>query len=234
MKILALDTSSDACSASVLVDNTMHSVYEVEPRAHTRLIIPMVEQVLAKAKLTLQEVDAIAFGQGPGAFTGVRIGTGVTQGLALAADKPVIPVSTLAALAQQAYELNQAQAVLVAQDARMNEVYWGEYQLIDGYMTLQGDEQAINPELIELPTSADAYMAVGNGWQVYEQVFASDFTKLITQKNTQWLPAAEYVARLAVPAYEQGKAIAPDEAEPTYLRNKVALTTKEREANKPK
>lgn len=233
MKILALDTSTDACSAALLIEDTLHCEYEVTPRAHTRLILPMVERVLAQGELALKDIDAIAFGRGPGAFTGVRIGAGVTQGLALAADKPVIPVSTLAALAQQAYINAQAEHVLVALDARMNEVYWGEYQLQDGYMQLQGEECVISPELVPQPQPSQAsYMTVGNGWQVYEEVFPNNLTTLSHKQNTEWLPAAEYIARLAVKDYQQGLCLAPELAEPIYLRNKVALTIKEREAKK--
>ena len=118
MNILAIDTSSDACSAALICGEERYLEYTVEPRAHTRLILPMVESVLAQGGIKLQDVDALAFGRGPGAFTGVRIATGIVQGLALAADKPVVAVSTLAALAQQTYVEQGAERVLVAVDAR--------------------------------------------------------------------------------------------------------------------
>ena len=122
MKLLALDTSTEACSVAVYSDGVTFSAFELTPREHTHKILPMIEQVLAQVALRLSEVDALVVGRGPGAFTGIRIGIGVAQGLALAADKPVIPVSTLAALAQQAYQQYGATQVLAALDARMNEM----------------------------------------------------------------------------------------------------------------
>ena len=159
MKILALDTSTEACSAAVYADKQVYAQFALTPREHTRLILPMVEKVLGDADLRLQDVDAIAVGRGPGAFTGIRIGVGVAQGLAMAADKPILPVSTLAALAQQAYVQQGATQVLAALDARMQEVYWGQYSLKDGIMQLQGKSRYVHL-LIRL------YLKVLHGLQV--------------------------------------------------------------------
>ena len=239
MNILALDTSSDACSAAVLCGENGESCFAeftVEPRAHTRLILPMVESVLQQAGLTLQDMDALAFGRGPGAFTGVRIATGVVQGLALAADKPVIPVSTLAAIAQQAYQEQQAEKVLVAVDARMGEVYWGQYRLAGDVMQLQGEEQVLAPADAPLPLTGAAefagndWLAAGSGWVEYAEVLQPRFADLVSAYQAEYLPTAEYIARLALAGWKRGEAVDAELAQPVYLRNKVAQTIRERAA----
>ena len=227
MKLLALDTSTEACSVAVFADGVTFSEFELTPRAHTQLILPMVEKVLAAAGLHLQEVDAIAVGCGPGAFTGIRIGVGVAQGLAMAADKPVIPLSTLAALAQQAYVQHGATQVLVALDARMGEVYWGQYALQDGLMQLQGEEQVCAPAAVPVPAS-DAWFAIGHGWAAYAEALQTRFAGKLTGTDAESLPAAEFMLPLAVAEWQAGRAVAPEEAQPVYLRNKIALTTQER------
>lgn len=228
MNILALDTSSDACSAALLTDGVCHTEFTVGPRAHTRLILPMIERVLAQGGIELKAVDALAFGRGPGAFTGVRIATGIVQGLALAADKPVVPVSTLAAIAQQAHLEQQAGHVLVAVDARMGEVYWGRYELADGIMQLQGEELVIAPEDAPLPESGEQWLGAGSGWREYADTLQPRFAGCVKRLNTEYLPAAEYIAHLAAAAWQRGEAVDAELAQPVYLRNKVAETTRER------
>ena len=230
MNILVLDTSSDACSAALLSNGVCHTEFTVEARAHTRLILPMVERVLAQGGIALKAVDALAFGRGPGAFTGVRIATGVVQGLALAADKPVVPVSTLAAIAQQAYLQEQASHVLVAVDARMGEVYWGRYELVGGIMQLQGEELVIAPEDAPLPESGEQHqwLGAGSGWREYADTLKSRFVGCVSGINAEYLPAAEYIAHLAAAAWQRGEAVDAELAQPVYLRNKVAETTRER------
>jgi tRNA threonylcarbamoyladenosine biosynthesis protein TsaB len=227
MKLLALDTSTEACSAAVYADGVTFSEFELTPRAHTQLILPMVEKVLSAAGLRLQDVDALAVGCGPGAFTGIRIGVGVAQGLAMAADKPVIPLSTLAALAQQAYMQHGATQVLVALDARMGEVYWGQYALQDGLMQLQGVELVCSPADAPLPETV-GWFAIGHGWSAYADALQARFAGKLTGMDTDSLPAAEFMLPLAVAEWQAGRAVAPEEAQPVYLRNKIALTTKER------
>ncbi|PID50201.1 MAG: tRNA (adenosine(37)-N6)-threonylcarbamoyltransferase complex dimerization subunit type 1 TsaB [Proteobacteria bacterium] len=227
MKLLAIDTSSDACSAAVLTDKAYEVVFELAPRAHTRLILPMVETVLAHAALRLSELDAIAFGRGPGAFTGVRIAVGVAQGLALAADKPVLPISSLAALAEQAYEELEATHVMVALDARMGEVYWGEYVLQDGRMCLQREESVDKPEAVPLPAFNQKIIGVGSGWAAYP-VLQQRFEPCLLAVYADWLPSAGFVVKLARFDWQNGLQVVADLAQPVYLRNKVAQTTRER------
>ncbi|MEN9435274.1 MAG: tRNA ((37)-N6)-threonylcarbamoyltransferase complex dimerization subunit type 1 TsaB [Pseudomonadota bacterium] len=233
MNLLAFDTSSDACSAAVLTPNGTVSRFELTPKAHTQLILPMIEQVLAEAGLSLKQVDAIAFGCGPGAFTGIRIATGIAQGLALAADKRLIPVSTLAAMAQQAHHQLGASQVLVALDARMEEVYWGQYGLIDDRMQPLTTECVVAPTQVALPISeSQSWLGVGSGWRQYEALLMPRFKPYLVEVQPNLLPAAEYVVQLAAYAYQQGQLVSPELVEPVYLRNKVALTTSERTALK--
>ncbi|MDD5394281.1 MAG: tRNA (adenosine(37)-N6)-threonylcarbamoyltransferase complex dimerization subunit type 1 TsaB [Thiothrix sp.] len=229
MKLLALDTSTESCSAAVYADGAVFSEFELTPRAHTQLILPMVEKVLSTAGLRLQEVDAVVVGRGPGAFTGIRIGVGVAQGLAMAADKPVIPISTLAALAQQAYMQRGATQVLAALDARMKEIYWGQYALQDGLMQLQGEEQVCAPENAPVPDVGN-WFAVGHGWSAYADALQTRFAGKLDGVDVDSLPAAEFMLPLAIAEWQAGRAGAPEDAQPVYLRNKIALTTQERMA----
>ncbi len=128
MRILAIDTATEACSAALWNDGTLSAHFEICPREHTQRILPLVQEVLTESGTTLSELDALAFGRGPGSFTGVRIGIGIAQGLALGAELPMIGVSTLATMAQGAWRKTGATRVLAAIDARMGEVYWAEYQ----------------------------------------------------------------------------------------------------------
>ena len=233
MNLLALDTSSDACSAAVWTPNGCFSRFELTPKAHTQLILPMIEEVLLEAGLALKQLEAIAFGCGPGAFTGVRIATGVAQGLALAADKRLIPISTLAAMAQQAYQTHHAEQVLVALDARMGEVYWGSYGLIDGRMQPLAAECVTAPDRAPLPSPISSnWVGVGNGWHHYATPLRSRFADCLKDIQTDYWPNATYMAQLAIYAHQQGQWVDPELVEPVYLRNKVALTTLERAALK--
>lgn len=227
MKLLALDTSTEACSAAVYVDGTTFSAFELTPRAHTQLILPMLEQVLGQAGLPLAAMDAIVVGRGPGAFTGIRIGVGVAQGLAMAVDKPIVPVSTLAALAQQAYVQQGATQVLAALDARMGEVYWGQFTVHQGLVQLQGEEQVCAPGEVPLPDTG-RWFGVGHGWSAYTDALQTRFGAVLAGVDATPLPAAEFMLPLAVAAWQAGRAVDPELAQPVYLRNKIALTTQER------
>ncbi|RBL65802.1 tRNA (adenosine(37)-N6)-threonylcarbamoyltransferase complex dimerization subunit type 1 TsaB, partial [Pseudomonas sp. MWU13-2625] len=145
--MLALDTATEACSVALLHDGKVTSHYEVIPRLHAQKLLPMIQELLANAGVTLQQVEAIAFGRGPGAFTGVRIAIGVVQGLAFALERPVLPVSNLAVLAQRALREHGATQVASAIDARMVEVYWGCYQEVAGEMGLVGAEAGLPREV---------------------------------------------------------------------------------------
>ena len=167
MKILAIDTSGDACSAALLIDSELTQRLEREPRRHGELVLGMMEGLLARAGIGLTQLDAMAFGRGPGSFTGVRIATSVVQGAAFGADLPVVPVSTLAALAQGHYRSSGSSRVLAALDARMGELYWGPYRLSDGnLMRPVSAEEVAAPEMVSIPEDGD-WSGTGSGWDAY-------------------------------------------------------------------
>jgi len=155
MKLLALDTATDACSAAVWVDGVVHERYELAPRRHAALILPMIEAVLAEVGLRPAQLDAVAFGRGPGAFTGVRIAVGIAQGIAFAADLPVVPVSTLAAVALGVGRETGYARLAVALDARMSEVYWGTYAVTADDAELLGEERVCAPAAVTAPAGDD-------------------------------------------------------------------------------
>jgi len=228
MKILAIETATDACSAALLQDDEVRVEYKLAPRKHTQLILPMVEKLLANAQLAITDMDAIAFGQGPGAFTGLRIAAGVTQGLALSADLPVIAISTLAAMAQQSHQQYQSDHILVALDARIHEVYWGEYIAIDGRVELSGNEQVVLPEKIKQLTEGQ-WVGVGSGWEAYTDMLTQRTSGHVEAIHADLTPSAEFIAQLASYEYEKGNLLPVEQAQPIYLRDKVADTIAERE-----
>ncbi|AYK20252.1 tRNA (adenosine(37)-N6)-threonylcarbamoyltransferase complex dimerization subunit type 1 TsaB [Aeromonas veronii] len=221
MKILAVDTATEACSAALLVGDKLFSRWEEAPRDHTRKILPMVQAVLEDAGISLSDLDAIAFGRGPGSFTGVRIGISVAQGLAFGAGVPLIGISTLAAMAQGAYRLDGAQQVLTAIDARMNEVYFGRYELIDGRMQLVGDEVVSEPvALVDARGKlAGPVTCVGTGFETYGETL-SGLADELAESQVRF-PAAEDMLPLARAAWLAGEAVPVEQATPVYLRDKV-------------
>ncbi|MFQ2340989.1 tRNA (adenosine(37)-N6)-threonylcarbamoyltransferase complex dimerization subunit type 1 TsaB [Aeromonas dhakensis] len=221
LKILAVDTATEACSAALLVGEKVFSRWEEAPRDHTRKILPMVQAVLDEAGVTLEELDAIAFGRGPGSFTGVRIGIGVAQGLALGAGVPLIGISTLAAMAQGAHRLDGAERVLTAIDARMDEVYFGQYELIDGRIQLVGEEMVSGPAALVASrgTLPGSFTRVGTGFETYGETLAALADELVASQVR--FPAAEDMLPLARSAWLAGEAVAVEQATPVYLRDKV-------------
>ncbi|MDZ5603534.1 tRNA (adenosine(37)-N6)-threonylcarbamoyltransferase complex dimerization subunit type 1 TsaB [Pseudomonas sp. RP23018S] len=216
--LLALDTATEACSVALLHEGKVTSHHEVIPRQHAQKLLPMIKQLLADAGLPLSALDAIAFGRGPGAFTGVRIAIGVVQGLGFALDRPVLPVSNLAALAQGALRTRGVQHVAAAIDARMDEVYWGCYQAEAGEMRVRGREAVLAPERVVLPELAGAeWFGAGTGWAYAERLAAS-----VGSFDAHLLPTAHDVLALASFAWARGEAVAADQAQPVYLRDNVA------------
>jgi tRNA threonylcarbamoyladenosine biosynthesis protein TsaB len=222
--LLALDTATEACSVALLHDGRVLSHYEVIPRLHAQRLLPMIKDLLAEAGIALSALDGIAFGRGPGAFTGVRIAIGVVQGLAFALERPVLPVSTLAVLAQRALREQGATQVAAAIDARMDEVYWGCYRETAGEMRLAGVEAVQPPESSVLPDDASGdWFGAGTGWGYGERIGVQ-----LVGQDAAMLPHAEDLLTLARFAFERGEAIAADQAAPVYLRDKVAQTKAER------
>ena len=219
MKILALDTATEACSAALLSGDAVYERHDIAPRRHAELILPMVDAVLAHAGLGLNDLDAIAFGRGPGAFTGVRIAAGVTQGLALGAGLPVIPVSSLAALAQPA--LDNGAIVLPAIDARMGEVYWSAYESgQDGLATALVDEQVASPDTVRVAPTGQIF-GVGSGWGTYRERLGRVLHGRLGGIDPECFPLAKDMLPLAVREYNAGRCVSPEQALPVYLRDNV-------------
>lgn len=217
--LLALDTATEACSVALLHEGKVLSHYEVIPRLHAQRLLPMISDLLAEGGIALSAVDGIAFGRGPGAFTGVRIAIGVVQGLAFALDRPVLPVSNLAVLAQRALREHGAQQVASAIDARMDEVYWGCYRAEQGEMRLAGIEAVLPPEQAVLPREASGdWFGAGTGWGT----FAARIAVPVVGQEPNMLPHALDLLSLARFAWARGEALPADQAQPVYLRDKVA------------
>lgn len=219
MKLLAIDTATEACSAALHIDDVTTIKYEVAPRKHAELILTMIDELLSESSILLTQLDAMAFGRGPGAFTGVRIAAGVTQGLAVSADCPVVPVSTLAALAQGA--ISESKQVACAIDARMDEVYWGLYTANQhNIMQLVGEETVCPPDAVHIPVS-NGWYGVGSGWQSYENELQTRMAGSLSGFRPADYPSAEAICTLAIDAYQRGEAVDAAEAQPVYLRDKV-------------
>lgn len=222
MKILAVETATDACSAALLWGGEIRLRYQVLPRGHTDLVLGMLDELLAEAGIRPPDLDAVAFGRGPGSFTGVRIAAGVAQGAAFGAGLPVVPVSTLAALAQRAYREWGAQRVAAAFDARMQEVYWGCYQLDgQGLMAETLGEQVAAPDQVTPPEGA-GWLGAGSGWAVHGALLTRRLEACLSGVTPDLLCSAEDIARLGAAGFECGRALPPEQAAPVYLRNQVA------------
>jgi tRNA threonylcarbamoyladenosine biosynthesis protein TsaB len=227
VKLLSLDTSTHACSAALFIDGEILECFELTPKAHTKLLLPMISSLLDQAQLNLTQLDALAFGCGPGSFTGLRIATGVVQGLAFGADLPVVPVSTLAALAQKILP----DLAFVATDARIGEIFWGVYQKnAAGFMELVGNEAVLPVSEIMFPNQNA--VGIGSGWQVYENELIERTKNLVLEIHSDVLPSATEIAKLGVYGFQCGLSVAAEQAQPVYLRDKVAQTELERAISK--
>lgn len=228
MKILAIETATEACSAALLIDGNISERYQVQPRMHSQLILPMLDELLAEADLALTALDAIAFGRGPGAFTGVRIAVGVAQGAAFAADLPVVPVSTLAALAQRGFRELGGRRLLPAYDARMQEVYWAAYEVdAQGLVSIRVADEVSAPDQVTLPDGA-GWQGVGAGWGSYHSLLTRRLGASVAAVNADLLCSAHDVALLGAAGFTRGDAVAAELAAPVYLRDKVAFRPGER------
>ena len=219
LRLLGVETGSDACSVALHVDGEVRETYQVAPRQHAALLLPMIEALLAEAGLAVGELDGLVLGRGPGSFTGVRIAAAAVQGIAFAADKPVACISSLAALAQGALREQGATRVLAGFDARMREVYWGAFQARDGLMRALREECVIAPEQVPVPPGGEGdWLGVGGAFGTYEAVLGVHCRAM----EPQALPRARDLMPLAVDAWNRGEAVAADQALPVYLRDKVA------------
>lgn len=222
-RLLAIDTSTEACSVALYDGVTMRELAVDTPREHVQRILPMIDTLLAENGRTLRDLDAIAFARGPGSFTGLRICIGIVQGLAYGANLPVLPVSTLAAIAQTAFDQQSCATgsyFCSAIDARMDEIYCGWFRLgDDGLVTAVSDEVVCKPEALpvcDIPLTVDCY-GVGTGWRYGERL--PQFARV--RVDPDLLPRASAVARLALVEWNSGVRLSASEAQPVYLRNEV-------------
>ncbi len=219
MKILALDAATEACSAALFAGDAVYERHEIAPRRHAELLLPMIDGVLTEAGRRLGELDAVAFGRGPGSFTGARLAAGVAQGLALGANLPVLPLSSLTVLAQGAAA--KAPAVLAALDARMGEVYWACYRLdANGVAQALSAEQATAPEAIKPPADL-RFLGVGNGCGIAQAHLEQNFPQQLLGIEPQRYPLAKDMLPPALAAFHSGGAVAAAAALPVYLRDQV-------------
>lgn len=233
--ILALDSSSDACSVALICDGAATGLFEMAAKSHTQRLLPMVDEVLHQAGCDKRDLDAIAFGRGPGSFTGIRICLGAVQGLAFGLQLPVVPVSTLAAMAAgyfnklSAHNNNPAAPVLVALDARMSEVYWGLFQRNDKeYLPSSLTPEYVMPPAVVIEQAAvelhrASLIGIGPGWH-YE-----DLQQLSPASvDVSVYPDAIDIVRIAEELFARGEYVAALDAQPTYLRDEVSWQKRQR------
>lgn len=229
MNLLAIETSTDACSVGLLCGGEIKIDHQIAAQQHGRLVLPMIDALLAQAELSVQQLDGVVFGRGPGSFTGVRIAVALTQGIALGADVGVIGISTMNSVAQGAYRLHGDLSVAISLDARMDEVYFAAYVMRDeGVMCPVIEESLCPPQhLPTLPEDASRTWA-GSGAERYSQVLLEHYAVPADFIRTGVWPNACDLLTLAIPKVELGELQAAEHAMPVYLRNKVADTTAER------
>lgn len=222
--LLAIDTCTEACSAALIHHGQISERYQCVPRAHTQLILPMMQSLLDEVGFKLGDLDAIAFTRGPGSFTGIRIAASIIQASAFATDLPVVLVSSLQCLAQGAYRELQAEQVFTAIDARLQEVFSASYHL----QKETGIMQACSVEQLGLPQSCLAtgltdFVGVGSGWDQHHALFEEQFKNRLQRWLPKRYPRAYDAAVIAACAYQHGETVSASEALPTYLRETVAL-----------
>ncbi len=230
MRLLAIETSTEACSVAVLADGALSERFEVAPRRHAELVLPWAEALLSEAGLRRADLDAIAVTRGPGAFTGVRLGISIAQGIALALDRPLLSVSTLAVLAMGGLrDAPAGEFVLAAIDARMGEVYVGAFARDGEALRAVAPEAVAAPDAVALPHTG-SWLGVGTGFAAEEGALVRRFGDRLATVDAAALPRAADLARLAARSLAEGGGMAPERVEPAYLRDHVALTLAEQVA----
>lgn len=216
MNILAFDTSSTACTVALMANGQSFSEHTIAPMQQAQLILPMIDAILKRAGIKLKDLNAIAFGVGPGSFTGLRIAASVAQGLGFATQLPLIPLSSLHILAATAQAVCQADRFLIAIDARIQQAYWAVYEQYQGrYLHLLGEECLMAPDAIRLTNEDQTAIALGDGWEKYQAIIQAHNT--IPHCRSDILPNAVYMLPLAERALTCGAVITPAEVSPVYL-----------------
>lgn len=221
MNLLALDTATDACSVAIESGDRILTRVEREPKIHSRRLLAMVDECLAESGLRLDALDGLVFGRGPGSFTGLRIACGVIQGLALGSGKPVVPVSSLAGHAVTAWRRHGRSKLAVCVDARMDECYWGTFELDSaGHVTVFGTELLAAPESLPAP-EGEGWLGVGSGWQAYPGL-RERLGPSVSEHDSRLLPEARDLLPIARRDLQAGLAVPAGQALPIYLRERVA------------
>ena len=223
MKLIALDTSTEWCSVALWLDGELTAEVVRAGQTHSQVLLPMLDRLLAGAGLGLHDLDGIAYGRGPGSFTGLRIACGVVQGLAMGAGLPVVGVTTLEAMAEEA----DAEEVVTLLDARVGEVYAAVWRRDEGSWTAREGPGLYAPEAAPIPAGEGA-TGCGSGFTAYADVLSQRYAGRLAAVRPEVFPHARSIARLAVPRLERGEGVAAEAAEPWYLRDKVALKRSER------
>jgi len=221
MNILALDTCTEHCSVALKHNAKLYSLTQPTQRGHSDLVLGMMDSLFSQSDSSITDIDALVFGRGPGSFTGVRVGVAVVQGIAFARDIPVVPVSTLASVAQQAIDQHNAARIAVAIDARMGEVYAAHFENQNGSAVLLDEEQVCPPESLK-PLDKQTWFGAGSGWREYEAVLKQEYAEYLVDINADLHPDAATMLTLANEQIEKGGLISADQALPVYLRNNVA------------
>jgi tRNA threonylcarbamoyladenosine biosynthesis protein TsaB len=228
MRILALETSTDWCSVAVGDGTRWHVRDERVGQGHSQRLLPIIDTALAEAGWSLRDLDGVAFGAGPGSFTGIRIGCGVAQGLAFGRGLPVVAVPTLVAVANEALQTHGWRCVLACVDARMREVYAAAYAHEGDIWREIAAPTVGSPDALDPPAAArGSWVGAGNGFNAYPAL-ASRLG--LTEADGAVRPTARAIGELALPRLAAGEAVAPSDALPVYVRHRVALTTAERDA----
>ena len=227
MKLLAIDTATEACSVALWNDGAILERYEVAGREHSAKLPKMVPALLAEAGFTMKQIDGLVAGIGPGSFAGVRIGLSYLKGLALGLDRPALGVSSLAMLAQRALTGRPDALAVPAIDARMDEVYLGRYRLEQGIAMPLVEDAVLPPAQVAPYQNDQPWLAIGSGWAAYGKALAGRFATAASLLDGEALPHAGDALALAAPAFARGEAGSAAALVPAYLRNRVALTQAE-------
>ena len=219
MNLLAIETATETVSVALSMDGQLLERFEHAPRKHAELLLPWVQSILAEAEIGFSAVDAIAFSRGPGSFTSLRIGIGIVQGLAWASDRPVVPISSLAATAQSAVSAG-VRSALVALDARMNEFFTGAFELNDNGVMQAVEEEKVCPPGDVCLAGTDKTFGLGIGFARYPEL-NSLVDQLQGVKPDTW-PRASSVITLAQDWLSRNEALPAEQAQPVYLRNNIA------------
>lgn len=220
MNILTFDTATEACSVALQCGDAVHYRHEIAPQQHAKLLLPLIQSLVTEAGIQLQDLDAIGFGCGPGSFMGVRLATGVAQGLGFGLGIPLIPISSLRVIAQAAYARFGVTSVLAGWDARMQEIYWGFYQLNQqGIMQVVVDDSLSTPEAIDTSFVHELASLAGNAWKVYHDRLPGAFSTITS--FTDSYPEANAMLTIATSEFALGNIVPAEQAHPHYVRHHV-------------